>query len=207
MRERRMGRSLGRVRMANNAHDDRPRHQEDLSFSKTQARCITATLALVVASFLLAPCATRAQTPALIVDGDVASRLTLSLDELRAMRHQSGEVDDQGRRATYEGVPLTEILRRAGVTIGRAPLRGTALTSVVFVTGLDRFQAVFALAELDPAVADQRVLLADTRDGRSLSSNEGPLRIVAPGDKYPARWVRHVVRLTVARVTAPRSPN
>ena len=120
------------------------------------------------------------------------------------MRHQRGEVDDQGRRASYEGVPLTEILRRAGVTIGRAPLRDKALTSVVFVTGLDRFQAVFALAELDPASTDQRVLLADTRDGRPLSANEGALRILAPGDKYPARWVRHVVRITVASVTAPK---
>ena len=123
------------------------------------------------------------------------------------MRHQSGQVDDQGRRAMYDGVPLTEILRRAGVAIGRAPVRGTALTSVVFVIGLDGFHAVFALAELDPASTDQRVLLADTRDGRPLSGDEGPLRIVAPGDKYPARWVRHVVRLTVASVTVPKSRN
>jgi len=120
------------------------------------------------------------------------------------MAHQEGEVDDQGRHATYEGVPLTEILRRAGIVIGRAPLRGKALTSVVFVTGLDGFHAVFALAELDSASTSQRVLLADTLDTRPLSGIEGPLRIVAPGDKYPARWVRHVVRLTVASVTSPR---
>jgi hypothetical protein len=77
------------------------------------------------------------------------------------------------------------------------------LVSVLFVTGRDGFQAVFALAELDSASTDLRVLLADARDGRPLTGDEGPLRLIAPGDKYPLRWVRHVVRMTVGRATAP----
>ena len=174
-----------------------------LRVANRRARWRDAALGLMLVSNFLTPCLANAQTSALIVDGEVESRLALSLDDLRAMAHQSGEVDDQGRRATYEGVPITEILRRAGVAIGRAPLRGKALTSVVFVTGLDGFQAVFTLAELDPASTGQRVLLADAVDGRLLSGKDGPLRVVAPGDKYPARWVRQVVRLTVASVTSP----
>jgi len=159
---------------------------------------------LIVAAIHLAPCLGHAQTPALMVDGEVERRLMLSLDDLRSMNHQRIEVEQQGGRATYEGVPLAEILRRAGVRIGRAPLQGKAVVSVLFVTGFDGFQAVFALAELDAASIDRRVLLADARDGRPLSGNEGPLRLIAPGDKYPLRWVRHVVRLTVAGVTSPK---
>jgi DMSO/TMAO reductase YedYZ molybdopterin-dependent catalytic subunit len=120
------------------------------------------------------PCLTFAQTSLLMVDGEVEKRLALSIEDLRAMPHQRGEVDDQGQRTTYEGVPLIEILRRAGLNIGRAPLRGKALTSVVFAIGGDGFQSLFALAELDSASTERRVLVADARDGRPLSSTEGP---------------------------------
>ena len=171
---------------------------------KKRAQPVSSSLWRIVAAILLAQCVANGQTSALIVDGQGGSRLTLSLEDVRTMGHQRIEVEDQGGRAIYEGVPLTEILRRAGVNIGRAPLQGKALTSVLFVTGLDGFQAVFALAELDQAATDRRILLADTRDGRPLSGNEGPLRVVVPGDKYPLRWVRHVVRMTVADVTPPK---
>ena len=177
----------------------------NITVSPRSAQRVNSSLCRIVTAILLAPCGANGQTSALIVDGQVESRLTLSLEDLRTMGHQRIEVEDQGGRATYEGVPLTEILRRAGVSIGRAPLQGRALTSVLFVTGLDGFQAVFALAELDSAATDRRIVLADTRDGRPLSGSEGPLRVVAPGDKYPLRWVRHVVRVTVAGVTSPKS--
>ena len=36
-----------------------------------------------------------------------------------------------------------------------------------------------------------------------VAADEGPLRVVAPGDKYPARWVRSVVRVTVVPVSVP----
>jgi DMSO/TMAO reductase YedYZ molybdopterin-dependent catalytic subunit len=168
-----------------------------------RVRCTNMAVGLTLASLVLIPSPTQAQTSVLIVDGEVETRLTLSLDHLRAMSRQRIEVEDRGARATYEGVPLTEILRRAGVAIGRAPLQGRALTSILFVTAPDGFRAIFALAELDPASGDDRVLLADTRDGLALSAKEGPLRVVAPGDKYPARWVRNVTRITVVGVMRP----
>ena len=143
------------------------------------------------------------KSPALTVGGEVETALSLSLEDLKAMGRQRAEVDVQGRRAMYEGVALTEILRRAGVVVGRAPLRGKALTAAVVVTARDGFQAVFALAELDPASNEHRVVVADTRDGKALAADEGPLRVVSPSDKYPARWVRSVVRVTVVPVSVP----
>lgn len=98
----------------------------------------------ILSAILLAPCVVNAQT-ARIVDGEVGTGLTLSRHDLRAMHHQRIEVEDQGTRTTYQGVPLTEILRRAGVTIGRAPLQGSkALISTLLVRAFDGFQAVFA---------------------------------------------------------------
>jgi DMSO/TMAO reductase YedYZ molybdopterin-dependent catalytic subunit len=159
---------------------------------------------LGIAALLVAPFTSHVQSPILIVDGEVENKLELSLDEFRMMAHQRIEIDQQGRRAVYEGVPLVEVLRKAGVAIGRAPLQGRSLASVVFVTAADGFQAIFALAELDPASIDQRVLLTDTRDGQPLPANEGPLRLISPADKYPARWLRRVTRLTVAFVNPPK---
>jgi hypothetical protein len=67
------------------------------------------------------------------------------------------------------------------------------------VEAADGYRAVFALPELDPLFTDRVILLADRRDGKSLSEREGPLRIIVPGEKRPARWVRQVVALKVGR--------
>jgi hypothetical protein len=50
---------------------------------------------------------------------------------------------------------------------------------------------------LDPAFAVREIVVADKRDGKPLDLREGPLRIVAPGDKRPARWARQVTTLRV----------
>jgi len=44
------------------------------------------------------------------------------------------------------------------------------------------------------------IILADHRDGKPLDAHEGPLRIVVPGDKRGARWIRGVTSLEVISV-------
>jgi hypothetical protein len=44
------------------------------------------------------------------------------------------------------------------------------------------------------------VLVADAMDGKPLGNN-GPLQLVATGEKHPARWVRNLVAIRV--LTAP----
>ena len=97
--------------------------------------------------------------------------------------------------AQWSGVGLDELLRRAGAPLDQ-PLRGRVLARYVRVTAADHYQAVFALAELDPSMARTPVLLADARDGQPLAA-DGPLRLVVPGDKRAARWVRGVVAIEV----------
>jgi hypothetical protein len=48
-------------------------------------------------------------------------------------------------------------------------------------------------------VTDHVILLADTKDGQPLPPREGPFRIVVPGEKRPARWVRQVTALEVRK--------
>lgn len=68
------------------------------------------------------------------------------------------------------------------------------------VEAIDGYKVVFALAEVDPAFATREILVADKRDGKPLDAKEGPLRIVAPGDKRAARWVRQVTTLRIVVV-------
>ena len=76
------------------------------------------------------------------------------------------------------------------------------ITTYVLVTAADNYQTVFAVAELDPGFTDRVIFLADQRDGKPLSSTEGPLRIIVPGEKRHARWVRQVTTLTVLHAGA-----
>ena len=131
------------------------------------------------------------------VTGEVEHSLQLSGTEIAKLsRHTAHVTDHDGADATFEGTPLVEILRLAGVKLGEQ-LRGQEMTAYVLVKAADNYQVVFAVAELDPGFTDRVIFLADQRDGKSLSPQEGPLRIIVPGEKRQARWVRQVTELTV----------
>jgi hypothetical protein len=135
--------------------------------------------------------------PTLRVSGAGGQSIVLSAHDLDAMpRETATVVDDKGNHAAYQGVPIIEILRRVGTPNGK-DLRGKQMTLYVLVSASDGYHAVFALAELDPSFSERKVLLVDRRDGKDLSSTEGPFRIVVPGEKRHARWVRNVSALAV----------
>ena len=143
--------------------------------------------------------------PALAIRGEVKIPLRLSLSEIKSIPVTKVRAKDHnGATATYEGVSLAELLQRAGVPQGGA-LRGDALRLCVIVKAMDGYQALFALAELDPAVTDKLVLLAFSRDGAELDAAAGPLRIIVPDEKRQARWVRQVTELEVVRVGTART--
>src|ERR1700722_1781328 len=134
------------------------------------------------------------------VNGDIDKPMSLSLPDLRGLPRQTITVmnEHEKKDETYQGVPLAEILKRAGVPQGSA-LRGPALAIYVRAQGADGYAVVFALAELDSSVQDSSVLVADTLDGQPIPDKLGPLRLVAPHDKRPARWVRMLRPVTVVK--------
>ena len=136
----------------------------------------------------------------LTVNGNVDKTLSLSLADLRDLPRQTLIVmnEHEKKEETYQGVPLAEILKLAGVPQGVA-LRGPALAMYVRAEGADGYAAVFALAELDSSVQDSSVLVADTLDGQRMPEKLGPLRLVVPHDKRPARWVRMLRSITVVK--------
>jgi len=148
-----------------------------------------------------ATAAQRASGAALVVTGDVPTPLSLSLDDLRHMPRKTLTVmnSHNGKQETYEGVPLAEFWKRAGLPQGEK-IRGAAMTTYVIAEGADGYRALFAAAELDSSFQDSDVIVADTMDGAPLGSGEGPLKLVAPHDKRPGRWVRMLRSLTIDKV-------
>jgi DMSO/TMAO reductase YedYZ molybdopterin-dependent catalytic subunit len=154
----------------------------------------------VVAVLLLFPVLGRAAEGVLSVTGEVKTPLKLSLTDLKAMPTAKVTVKDpDGSTATYDGVALCEILKRAGVP-QRESLHKDALQLCVLVKAADGYKVVFSLAELDPSFSDRQVLLAFRRNGAELDAKTGPFRVVVPGEKKHGRWIRQVTESEVVRV-------
>jgi DMSO/TMAO reductase YedYZ molybdopterin-dependent catalytic subunit len=133
------------------------------------------------------------------VGGDVPRALELTAAELARLPRQTVRAKGHdGKESAFEGVPLVEVLKAAGVRFG-TDLRGPALATYLLVEASDGYRVVFALPELDPASTDGVVLLADRRDGVPLDGKEGPLRLIIPHEKRHSRWVRQVIALKLKR--------
>lgn len=137
----------------------------------------------------------------LSVGGNVPKPFTLSLDELRKLPHQTIQVVNahENKQETYEGVPLADLLKQAGAPEGEQ-IRGALMTTYVIAEGSDGYRVIFSLAELDRGFEDSGVLVADRMDGAPITGDLGPLRLVVPHDKRPARWVRMLESITVRNV-------
>jgi DMSO/TMAO reductase YedYZ molybdopterin-dependent catalytic subunit len=142
------------------------------------------------------PAAAGAQ---LTISGDATKPLTLFAADLAALPRKTIAVMNthDNKQETYEGVLLSELLGRAGVAQG-GKLKGAAMATYVVAAGSDGYRVVFSLAELDTDFLDSQVLIADKLDGQPLPTNVGPLRLVAPHDKRPGRWVRMLHSITVS---------
>jgi DMSO/TMAO reductase YedYZ molybdopterin-dependent catalytic subunit len=136
----------------------------------------------------------------LTISGDVPSQLTLKAEDLAKMPRETVSIPDQdGTKIQYEGVPLREILKRAGAPVEKE-LRGKALASYILAKAHDGYQVVFTLAEVAPEFANEPILVADKRDGKPLFGYQGPFRLVCPNDKAGARSVRMLETLEIVQL-------
>jgi hypothetical protein len=121
---------------------------------------------------------------------------SLTMAQVSGLPHVTVNVHDHDKDAQFEGVALAPLLATAGIQLGDA-LRGPRMSEVLMVEAADGYKVVFALAEVDPAFATREIILAFKRNGTPMDAREGPFRIVAPGDKRPARWIRQVTTLKI----------
>ncbi|MFZ0739273.1 MAG: molybdopterin-dependent oxidoreductase [Candidatus Acidiferrales bacterium] len=168
-----------------------------------------ATLSMLFASFfsLGAHSQDATKKAALVVTGDITTPLSLSLADLKNLPRKTLNVTNphEKEKESYEGVPLLEILKKAGVPVG-PQLRGAAMATYIEAGASDGYRVIFSLPELDPDFEDSDVLVADTLNGAPMGDELGPLRLVAPHEKRPARWIRQLTTLRVVRIPARASP-
>jgi hypothetical protein len=149
-------------------------------------------------AFCLSPA--LAQTGALKITGAIPAPMTLEAADLAAMPRQSVTLTEpDGSKDEYEGVPVIELLKKAGAPSG-SKLRGKALTIYVVAKAHDGYQVLYSLAELDPSLTSGRFIVADKRNGKPLFDYQGPLRIVAGSDKEAARSIRMLEELEIVQL-------
>jgi hypothetical protein len=139
------------------------------------------------------------QAPSISVTGSVKQPLTLTAADLGAMPRAKATMDNNGIQTVYEGVLLSDILKKAGVPLGPG-LRGAALAGYVLATASDGYQVVFSIGELDPDMTTAQYLLADTANEKPLFGENGSFRLVIPTDKRGARSVRLLTRIEVVQL-------
>ncbi len=118
-----------------------------------------------------------------------------TLAALAAVPHKTITVYNEHTKAneTYAGVPLIDLVTKLGVA---SQPHGKDLAIYLEAIGSDGYKAVYSVGEVNPDVHDGTVLVADSEDGKPIAT-DGPLKLVATGEKRPARWVRNLVGVRV----------
>ena len=140
-----------------------------------------------------------------LLDGDLAAPVRLTLEELRTWPQHPARVSfhcatSGMRRHSFTGPLLHEVARRA-VPSAIPELRKERACVLVTVTGLDGHRAVLSWAEIDPEYARRPVLLALRADGAALGL-QGP-QLVVPQDRCGVRYISGVVRIWIGVHPAP----
>jgi DMSO/TMAO reductase YedYZ molybdopterin-dependent catalytic subunit len=152
---------------------------------------------------------TPRQATALVVDGNVEKRLSLTLVDLRRLPVQQVEdvrqvriagapAADGGATRRYSGVLLRDVIAAAKpVERERHDLR----RSIVVATATDGYRTVFSWGELFLSPIGDGAMVVFERDGAPLAANEGPFAIVSLKDTQPGpRHVKWLERLELRRV-------
>jgi Oxidoreductase molybdopterin binding domain len=131
--------------------------------------------------------------PLKITFGDQAAEWTP--EKLAALPHTTIKLYNEHAKAdqTFAGVPLIELLKPLGLP--EKP-KGKDFALYLVAEGSDGYTVVYSMGEVTPDVHDGTVLVADAMDGKPLGAN-GPVQLVASGEKRPARWVRNLVAIRV----------
>lgn len=143
--------------------------------------------------------AAQQAAPSIAVTGAVSQPLTLTAADLAAMSRATVTTTNNGISTAYEGVWLSDVLKKAGVPFGSG-MRGPTLSTYVVASASDGYQVVFSAGELDPDMTDGQYLLADKANGKALFGENGSFRLVVPKDKRGARSIRMLTSLNVVQL-------
>jgi len=142
--------------------------------------------------------ASAATRTAIVVSGEDGKTQRFDLAALAQLPQHTVHAEAHGKNVECSGPNLIDVLGTVGAASGEA-LRGKSLALYARISAADGYRAVFALAELDPAFRTDVAIVTASCDGHALDAKDGPFRLVVPGEKRPARWVRQVTAIDLLR--------
>lgn len=99
----------------------------------------------------------------------------------------------------FTGVRLYDALEHVGLAFD-PEARNPLLTAYIVITANDGYQVVLSGGEIDPNFGDAPMLLAWEQDGAPLAGEDGPLRLVVPGDLRGGRYIHGIVSIDVRTI-------
>ena len=126
----------------------------------------------------------------------------ISPESLSKYKTISVTVEENGKKNTYEGVPVRTILAEEIPAINSMPeWKQLARREIVlkFVAD-DGFPAIFAATEVATNVSGDRFILATICDGKPLA---GGIRLICPKDEHHVRWARQIKSLQFISLEKP----
>lgn len=166
--------------------------------SPVTGRSLLSTSLLLLLAAAARPLAAQQGPDSLVID--VAGKVTV-LRSLAGLPRDTATSTFGAAPQHYSGVPLRALLEQAGFP--RTRLRGPALSQYVVAQAVDGYRVVFGVGDLDTTLVTQRILVADSVEGRLLPPEEGHWRIVVAGDRGGARSVRLLTSLRVRESATP----
>jgi hypothetical protein len=167
-------------------------------FARGVALALVAMLADSATSARAATDTAASNESAIVVTGENGTPQRFDAAALSALPVQTVKAEAHGNKVECRGPALIDVLAKVGTPSGEA-LRGKNLALYVRVSAADGYRAVFSLAELDSGMRDAVPIVTASCNGGPLEAKDGPFRLVVPGEKRPARWVRQVTAIDVLR--------
>lgn len=127
------------------------------------------------------------------------SALKLDAASLAQLPRATASLTAHGQTHSCEGVWLADLAAAGGLPSG-SDVSGDALSIVIRAEAADGYRVLFTLAEVDRKLGNRPVLVADRCDGKPLAAEDGPLRLVVPGEARAARSVRQLQALRIQQL-------
>ncbi len=145
--------------------------------------------------------------PTVRVEGALPKTATLGQAELEKLGSTTVAWTSHGQTHQVTGVRVDKVLLHFGFTPGQmgkdVPVKQKVkgFREVLVATARDGFQAVFSCAEVMEGMGATAAFIVWQVDGKPLSPEAGPLRIVVTTDGEPARSIRQLDTLRVLDVS------
>jgi hypothetical protein len=114
-------------------------------------------------------------------------------DQIKSVKFSTGKDKEQH---VGLGIPLFLLLQEAAPKTEKVP-KHYDLTFLVIIEAHDSYRVFFSLAELLPACGNAQAYLIWDVDGKPLSANQAPFRLIVSSDQGHARDIYGIASITL----------